>query len=222
MRIDQTGGEDDPGPMTVSPMFPLEVAMLPGQELPLRIFEPRYVAMVGDCMASSEPSFGVVLISAGREVGGGDRRCEVGALARIVDCQEFGVGKYRLLCVMGERIRVQCWLDDDPYPRAEIELWPDEPDRPADAARIADVEDRMVALLDRIGEARGTPIRSREIVESAGVDPENRLYALASRLPIGQADRYSLLAAPSEAARVEVLSEAVDSVTAMVEFQLSE
>ncbi|WP_273733254.1 LON peptidase substrate-binding domain-containing protein [Mycolicibacterium septicum] len=208
--------------MTVSPMFPLEVAMLPGQELPLRIFEPRYVAMVGDCMAMSEPSFGVVLISAGREVGGGDRRCDVGALAKIVDCQEFGAGKYRLLCVMGDRIRVQRWLDDDPYPRAEIELWPDEPDGAADAARISNVEDRMVALLDRIGEARGTPIRSREIVESAGVDSENHLYALATRLPMGQADRYALLAAPSEAARVEVLSEAVDTVTAMVEFQLSE
>ncbi len=203
-------------------MFPLEVAMLPGQELPLRIFEPRYVAMVNDCMAMSEPSFGVVLISAGREVGGGDRRCDVGALANIVDCQEIGVGKYRLLCVMGERIRVQRWLDDDPYPRAEIELWPDEPGDPVDTARLSDVEDRMVALLDLIGEARGTPIRSREIVESAGVDPGNRLYALATRLPMGQADRYSLLAAPSDAARVEVLSEAVDSVTAMVEFQLSD
>ncbi|MBP2454433.1 LON peptidase substrate-binding domain-containing protein [Mycolicibacterium lutetiense] len=208
--------------MTVSPMFPLEVAMLPGQELPLRIFEPRYVAMVGDCMATPEPSFGAVLISAGREVGGGDRRCDVGALAKIVDCQELGIGKYRLLCVMGERIRVQRWLDDDPYPRAQIELWPDEAGEPADTARISDVEDRMVALLDLIGEARGTPIRSREIVESAGIDPENRLYALAARLPMGQADRYSLLAAPSEAARVEVLSEAVDTVTAMVEFQLSE
>ncbi|WP_280834625.1 LON peptidase substrate-binding domain-containing protein [Mycolicibacterium frederiksbergense] len=208
--------------MTVSPMFPLEVAMLPGQELPLRIFEPRYVAMVGDCMAMPEPAFGVVLISAGREVGGGDRRCDVGALARIVDCQEFGVGKYRLLCVMGERIRVLRWLDDDPYPRAEIEPWPDEQDGPVDAARIADVENRMVALFDRIGEARGTPIHSREIVEAAGIDPVNRLYALAARLPMGQADRYSLLAAPGEAARLDVLSEAVDTVTAMVEFQLSE
>ncbi len=64
-----------------------------------------------------------------------------------------------------------------------------------DTARLSDVEDRMVALLDLIGEARGTPIRSREIVESAGVDPGNRLYALATRLPMGQADRYSLLAA---------------------------
>jgi len=33
-------------------MFPLEVAMLPGEELPLRIFEPRYAAMVQHCLAS--------------------------------------------------------------------------------------------------------------------------------------------------------------------------
>ncbi len=77
-----------------------------------------------------------------------------GLLAKIVDCQEFGVGKYRPLRVMGDRIRAAL-VDDDPYPRAEIEMWPDDPDGVADAARISNVEDRMVALLDRIGEARG-------------------------------------------------------------------
>ena len=211
--------------MAVTPMFPLEVAMLPGEELPLRIFEPRYVAMVGDCIAMSEPVFGVVLIAAGREVGGGDRRCDVGALARVVDCQNLGVGRFRLLSVIGERIRVSRWLDDDPYPRAEVEAWPDEPGdvgRDEVAARIADVEERMVALFDRIGQARGTPIRSRDIVAAAAVDPANRLYALASRVPMGQADRYAVLAAPTETARLHALREAVDSVTAMVEFQLSQ
>ena len=54
--------------MPITPMFPLEVAMLPGEELPLRIFEPRYSAMVSDCLAG-DPVFGVVLIAAGREVG---------------------------------------------------------------------------------------------------------------------------------------------------------
>lgn len=199
--------------------------MLPGEELPLRIFEPRYVAMVGDCMAMTEPAFGVVLIAAGREVGGGDQRCDVGALARIVDCENFGVERYRLRCVMVERIRVLRWVEDDPYPRAEIEIWddePDEPDGPVDASRIADVEDRMVALFDRIGEARGTPIRSRDIVAGASADPVNHLYALAARVPMGQADRYSILSAPTQTARLEALSEAVDSVTALVEFQLSE
>ncbi|GAB5900635.1 ATP-dependent protease La [Mycolicibacterium mageritense DSM 44476 = CIP 104973] len=210
--------------MSVTPMFPLEVAMLPGEELPLRIFEPRYVAMVGDCMAMPEPAFGVVLIAAGREVGGGDQRCDVGALARIVDCQDLGVGRFRLRCVMGERIRVRRWLDDDPYPRADVEVWDDEPGDPVDMARIEDVQDRMVALFDLIGQARGTAIRSRDIVAAAAAaaDPSILLYALASRVPMGQADRYAVLSAPTQPARLEALSEAVDTVTAMVEFQLSE
>ena len=54
------------------PMFPLQSALLPGEALPLRIFEPRYSALVQDCLAPTTRSFGVVLISRGREVGGGD------------------------------------------------------------------------------------------------------------------------------------------------------
>ena len=37
-------------------MFPLEVAMLPGEELPLRIFEPRYSALVQHCLATTPRS----------------------------------------------------------------------------------------------------------------------------------------------------------------------
>ena len=103
-------------------MFPLEVAMLPGEELPLRIFEPRYTALVSDCLRrTDDPAFGVVLIAAGREVGGGDTRSDVGALAHITECADFGDGRYRLRCVMAERIRVLEWHPDDPYPRAAVE-----------------------------------------------------------------------------------------------------
>lgn len=54
-------------------MFPLESAPLPDEDLPLHIFEPRYAALVRDCMDTADPRFGVVLISRGREVGGGVR-----------------------------------------------------------------------------------------------------------------------------------------------------
>lgn len=74
-------------------MFPLEVAMLPGEQLPLRIFEPRYSAMISDCLAGGDREFGgVVLIAAGREVGGGDMRSDVGAMARIVEHTSQGGG----------------------------------------------------------------------------------------------------------------------------------
>ncbi len=63
---------------TVLPMFPLEMTLLPDDDLPLRIFEPRYSQLVADCLAADDPVFGVVLIAAGREVGGGDNRYDVG------------------------------------------------------------------------------------------------------------------------------------------------
>lgn len=196
--------------------------MLPGEELPLRIFEPRYVTLVQDCLAMTEPAFGVVLIEAGREVGGGDRRSNVGALARIVDYADLGVGRFRLRCLMGERIRVKQWLDDAPYPRADIEVWEDEPGS-VDSAAVFDVEDRVVALYERIAAVRGSDFGGR----SAVLGPEEsdvvkRLYGLAARVPMGQADKYAVLSAPTVPARLSALSEAIDTVTAMVEFQLPE
>lgn len=210
--------------MPTLPMFPLEVAMLPGDELPLQIFEPRYSALVHTCLAADDPVFGVVLIAAGREVGGGDSRSDVGALARITEHADMGGGRYRLKCVMGERFRVLEWQPDNPYPQAAVELWPDEPGTPVDVASIRDIEDRMVGLFERIAAARGAEVNARDIVLGADEsgDAATWLYALTTRLPMGQADRYAILAAPSAAERVAALSEAVDTVIAMVEFQLSE
>jgi hypothetical protein len=205
-------------------MFPLQVAMLPGEELPLRIFEPRYAALVSDCLATDDPAFGVVLIAAGREVGGGDIRSDVGAMAHITESADLGGGRYRLRCVMAERIRVVEWQPDHPYPRAAVEHWPDEPGESVDVDAIKDIEDRMIALFERIAAARGAQVVARDIVAGADAsgDAAMWLYTLASRLPMGQADRYAVLAAPTVAARVGALREAVDTVTAMVEFQLSE
>jgi Lon protease-like protein len=206
------------------PMFPLEVAMLPGEELPLRIFEPRYTAMVADCLAAEDPAFGVVLISAGREVGGGDVRSDVGAMAHITECADFGDGRYRLRCVMAERIRVLEWRPDDPYPMASVEMWPDQPGAAVDVHAIRDIEDRMIALFERIAKARGAEVDPRDIVAGAddSGDAAMWLYALASRVPMGQADRYAVLSAPTVADRVTALRDAVETVIAMVEFQLSE
>ena len=206
-------------------MFPLESAVLPNQDLPLRIFEPRYAALVRHCVDTGDP-FGVVLISRGREVGGGDTRCEVGILSRITECVDHDFDRYSLRCRTGERIRVCEWLTDDPYPRATVKLWPDEPGDPVTSAQLLDVEDRVMALFERIAEARGAQLPDRDVLlgyDEAGADDAGQhLFALASRLPIGTADRYTVLSAPSAADRLAALSEAVDAVAEMVEFQLSE
>ena len=175
-------------------------------------------------MLFRSPRFGVVLISQGREVGGGDLRCDIGTVARIAECVEIaGSGRFMLSCRTAERIKVCEWLPDNPYPRAVVEEWPDEPGKPVSAGQLEELEDRMMGLFERIANARDFPVPDRE--EVLGVrtetdEPGERLYALASRIPIGPADRYSVLAAPTAADRLAALSEAVDSVAAMIEFQL--
>ena len=207
-------------------MFPLQSALLPDEDLPMQIFEPRYTALVRDCMRDDDPRFGVVLISQGREVGGGDVRCDVGTVARITECVDLaGSGRFMLRCRTCERIRVCDWLPDDPYPRAMVQAWPDEPGEPVTADQLEELEDRVMALFERIAAARNVLLPDRALVlgsDADTVDPGLRLYALASRVPIGPADRYSVLAAPSAAERLAALGDAVDSVAAVIEFQLSE
>lgn len=204
-------------------MFPLESAVLPDQDLPLRIFEPRYGALVRHCLDTGDP-FGVVLISRGREVGGGDARCDVGVLAAITECVDHGAGRYSLRCRTGERIRVTEWLPDDPYPRASVTRWPDQPSAPVTPAQLVEVEDEVMALFERIADARGVALPDRAVLLGQGpaTDPGQRLYALASRLPIGTADLYTVLSAPSAGERLAALREAVEALAEVVEFQLSE
>ena len=66
------------------PLFPLHTVLFPGGYLPLRVFEPRYVDMVRDCMRDAT-GFGVILIREGREVGRAATTAEIGTMARIVD-----------------------------------------------------------------------------------------------------------------------------------------
>jgi Lon protease-like protein len=137
---------------------------------------------------------------------------------------DHGAGRYSLHCRTGERIRVTEWLPDDPYPRAMVTLWPDEPGDPVSQVQLLTIEDRTMALFERIAGARGVSLPDREALlgPSTAGDPGHRLFALAGRIPIGTADRYAVLSAPSAADRLAALSDAVDTVVEMVEFQLSE
>lgn len=204
-------------------MFPLQSVLLPGEPLPLRIFEPRYVALVRDVMAADR-TFGVVLIARGREVGGGDVRHDVGTAARVLDCEPLGADRFAARCEGAHRIRITTWLDDNPYPRAEVEPWPDEPDdRVLPLSALNEVQARIENLLRRVATAQQVRLPRRwSIATGLPSGAEKRLYTLASRVPMGQADRYAVLAAPTLETRVNALNEALDTVEAMLDFRESE
>jgi Lon protease-like protein len=205
--------------MAVMPMFPLGMTLLPGAVLPLHVFEERYRQMVVDILSDdvNPPEFGVAMIERGREVGGGDARSTIGTVARIIDMEVTPDGRYALAAVGTERFRVIAWLPDDPYPLADVELWPDEGD-PADVhpAQIAELHGRVKELNELVRSLGDlAPPPDSEI----SPDPRLAVYHLGSLSPLGAADRQRLLAAPGLAQRVETLIAVLDDAAAVLEFR---
>jgi uncharacterized protein len=187
--------------MTVLPMFPLGTVLLPSLVLPLHVFEPRYRQLTQDCLAGDR-EFGVVLIERGSEIGGGDTRTSVGTVARVVEAVPFSDGRWALGTVGTRRIRVRRWLDDDPYPQAEVDDWDDPPPGPdlhhvlAAAVRVLR---RVLAQQAELGDP------AAPATQELSDDPVLASYQAVAISPLGPADRQALLAAPSAESRVERL-----------------
>lgn len=204
--------------MPVSAMFPLGTVLLPGGVLPLHVFEPRYRALVRDCLAG-DARFGVVLIERGSEVGGGDVRTDLGTMAGIVDAQELPDGRWHLVTVGLHRIRIERWLDDDPYPRAEVAAWPDPepPDPEALRDRVGAVVGQLRRVLALAAEA-GEPA-APATVELAD-EPAVAALQAASLAPLGPLDRQRLLAAPDVGARLDQLEVLLTDAAELFELRL--
>jgi Lon protease-like protein len=208
--------------MAILPMFPLGTVLLPGAVLPLHVFEPRYRRLVQDCLADEAHEFGVTMIERGFEVGGGDVRTMVGTVARMLQVGELADGRYALVTAGTRRIKVNEWLVDDPYPRADVDDWPDEDaqdDSLADEVgpRIAELWSRvrrMNALATELGDAHA------DVSTQISDDPLVASYHLSSLAPLGPADQHRLLCAPSVRARIALLSEVLDDAEAMQQFRL--
>jgi Lon protease-like protein len=209
--------------MGIRPMFPLESVLVPGMVLPLHVFEPRYRALVRACL-DGDGEFGVVLIERGSEVGGGDVRSDVGTLARIVQAEELEDGRWAVVAVGEERVRILRWLDDDPYPRGDVEPWPDEvpePDSDAAAELEATYRERVVLLRRVLAMAAelGQPTSATVDIVDEPVLGSHHLTVLA---PIGPLDRQRLLCEPGPSARLELLGALLEEEAAVLEAQLSE
>jgi Lon protease-like protein len=202
--------------MAVMPMFPLGNVLLPGVVLPLHVFEPRYQRLVHDCLETAEHEFGVVLIDRGTEVGGGDSRLAVGVVARMLQVAAIGEGRFAVVTVGTRRIRVTRWLPDDPYPRGEVDDWPD-----ADAEVSSD---RIEATVARAKRCAGLAVEMGDManvpeVELTG-DPSFDTYGVAAISPFGPADQYAVLCAPDPLTRVELIDRLLDDVEAGLQFRL--
>lgn len=81
------------------PIFPLPTVLYPDGPLPLRIFEPRYLDMVGRCM-KEDRGFGVIAIREESESGeGASDIFEIGTMARIADWDRLEDGLLGIMAV---------------------------------------------------------------------------------------------------------------------------
>lgn len=206
------------GAVTELPMFPLGSVLLPGEELPLRVFEPRYRRMIDQCLAT-DGRFGVVLIERGSEVGGGDTRSGVGTVALIDRYVRKAGGEFTLVCRGTERIEVRRWLPDDPYPLAEVQVWPDAPQPAVDLIPLLAKRDEIERLAARLARREGVRARVWPKLKLPE-DPSERSFLVARALPLSDADRHRALAAPGPADRVRLLTDALDDVIATLRFRL--
>ncbi len=199
-------------------MFPLGTVLFPSLFLPLHVFEPRYRRLVRDCL-DGDREFGVVLIERGSEVGGGDVRFGVGTVARILEAAELDDGRWVLGTVGTRRIRVHRWLQDAPYPRAEVDDWPDPPAGPAlghEHLRVVGMLRRVLALTAEVGEPAAPA--TTELSD----DPVVAGYQAAALAPVGPADHQALLAAGSPEDRCRQLTELLVDAEEVLGIRLAE
>ena len=183
------------------PMFPLSLVLFPGQILPLHVFEDRYRTMVEEII-DKDREFGVVLIERGSEIGGGDTRKSVGTLAEIIESEKSNDGRWLLITKGTKRIETSRWLEDSPYPRAEVSFLDEEEFLSGDTGdwrKIVTHMRRVLAILSELGDDVAT------VSINISEDPHVGSFQMSSILPITPFDSQKLLEVDSVSKRCTLL-----------------
>jgi Lon protease-like protein len=163
------------------PLFPLRTVLFPGVVLPLHVFEARYRALTERCLAEEEP-FGVVLLRAGREVGGGAvRLAPVGTMAEIRRTSQYADGRFDLVTVGTRRFRLDRAVEGrQPYLMGEVTPLGESLGDPARASQLASaVGTLFLRYLQRYQAVGGSG--EIEIEVEIEVDEEERGPASSAR-----------------------------------------
>jgi Lon protease-like protein len=151
-------------------LFPLGTVLFPGGLLPLRIFEVRYLDMIGKCRKAGVP-FGVVSLTSGSEVrkpgSDAERFSSIGTLAEIREFDSPQSGLLQIECVGTQRFRIrQTELQKHGLWVAEVEAVPDD------------------VALDIPDDLKHTSTALRRLIDT--LEERRRAQDATARLPIGE------------------------------------
>jgi Lon protease-like protein len=205
-----------PGKRITLPLFPLNTVLLPGMTLPLRIFEPRYLQMVRDCL-DGDPVFGVLLIKEGQEVGQTAVPHKVGTTARILSVERTSSEELQIITLGEERFLLRNLSDDKPYLVGEVEPFPLEgQDNPGVEALLEAEHVFLQAYLELVSQANRVDIQLR--YPAAG--PAEMAYLVAALLQVPLAVKQRLLAVPGLTEmmqqEIELLQTEITALTVML------
>jgi Lon protease-like protein len=192
----------------VLPIFPLpRVVLLPGEVLPLHVFEPRYVAMIRDAMATHKV-IGMVEVTPGHEdeMPGSPPVEDVGCVGFIASHEELPDGRFLLFLLGVERFRIDKELDVDTlYRQVQVHYEPSEETAEGIAGVQAlrqELRNLLPDLVELDDAARGQFMEHMDDVSDA------QLIALASQiLEVSSERKRELLEADSLADRFMMIYE---------------
>ncbi len=190
-------------------VFPLPGALLlPRARLPLHLFEPRYVAMLEDCMKSPDRLIGMIQ-TAGAE---GSRLAAIGCAGRLTSFSETDDGRYMITLTGVSRFRLGEEVEGfTPFRRFNVDWQAFKRDRAREDETDPSLDRKsFLALLSRFFEARQLGVDWQNLSKA---DPELLINALSMLLPLPPEDKQALLEAPN-------LTDRRQTLTALIEFAL--
>jgi Lon protease-like protein len=186
-------------------LFPLGMVLLPGEQVPLHIFEERYKELIGECL-EAEREFGLVLAD-----DAGTRA--IGTTAEVAEVLErFPDGRMNILIQGRRRFRVGEPTEGRSFDTALVEELPDEPESAEslpDEPAIAE----CLRAFRRVLEAAGTE------AEDFDLAAESLAFEIAGKIEFGPEAKQELLEMRSERERVARLTELLDQAVDQVRLQ---
>lgn len=181
-------------------LFPLAVVLLPTEQAPLHIFEPRYVELIGECI-DEETEFGIILADDEgemREVG--TRAAVIEVLARLPD------GSLNIAVEGGERFRLGDLTEGRSFQTGEVEPFEDEDDDRDDetAEKAFELYRRLAALVP------APP-------DDPNPDAVLLSFEIGARVDFGAEPKQQLLELRSEGERLTMVCELLESAAEALE-----
>ena len=178
------------------PLFPLNLVLFPGMDLPLHIFEERYKDMIGECLSQDSP-FGVVLIKEGLEVGEAAEPERIGTSTRILRSELLDQGRMNIITKGERRFEIEEIAQRVPHVVGRVRFLV-ELEGEGCSELVPQINDEYVALVRNLTALTGGYTSRVEIPE----DPVELSYAIAANLELEPHLRQSLLVTETAATRL--------------------